>query len=173
MQVFTGVFLGRTGSYLSALLLVLMVSILIQISGKKSVTLWNRPWKNSLPPNRWLTLPGSPHSWVEQALTHSTLRSGVENWVISWPHHLTHIFGWQLYTLIDKKCIYMEHNLFPLKSLSMPPKPQDPNIMEWPQPNSPLCWMHHLAHDPSRLTWQLTQHNGHGDWPFHSTWRLW
>jgi hypothetical protein len=51
------------------------VSILIQIkvlemwiNGQKSVTLWNRPWKNSLPPNRWLTLPGSPHSWVEQAL---------------------------------------------------------------------------------------------------------
>jgi hypothetical protein len=38
------------------------------INGKKSVTLWNRPWKNSLPPNRWLTLLGSPHSWVEKAL---------------------------------------------------------------------------------------------------------
>jgi hypothetical protein len=71
MQVFTSIFLGRTGSHLSALLkLVLLVLIIMQIKvleiwmvGQKSVTLWNRPWKNSLSPNQRHTLLGSPHSW--------------------------------------------------------------------------------------------------------------
>jgi hypothetical protein len=119
MQTFTGIFLGRTGSHLSALLkLVLLVSIIMQI---KVLEIWIVGVKNQL---HFGTGLGRTH----YHLTSSTLywahhipgwivhkRSGVANYVI----FLDHII-WQNFLVMiihSTNVSRMNICIYPLKSL--------------------------------------------------------